>query len=71
LEYKLTDDAESGYEHEQQYVQQLCKTKEHYLFWLLIHEFTHLFVGCNHDRHDEEFFESVHDKAVEHMFLFE
>lgn len=71
LENQLLDTTESGYPYEQQYIQQLCKNKEHYLFWLLLHEFTHLFVGCNNDRHDEEFFAFVVEKAQENMYLFE
>lgn len=49
LEKKLNDETESGYNIENAYIHQWCKrganNKENHLFWLLIHEFTHLFQG--------------------------
>lgn len=71
LEDHLIDSTDSGYDKEGTYKDKWCKTKEDYLFWLLIHEFTHLFTGHNNDRHDEEFFDLVEDIASDHSFLFE
>jgi len=42
--------------------------KEDILFWLLLHEFMHLFPGC--DVHDRAFFESVAQMAQNNPFLF-
>ncbi|CAH6419632.1 Hypothetical protein HVR_LOCUS704 [uncultured virus] len=45
------------------------KDKEGLVFWLLLHEFLHLFEG--YDRHDARFFEHVLDVAEKELFLFE
>lgn len=37
----------------------------------MLHEFKHLFSGCNNDRHDDDFFSEVDKLAKEHSFLFE
>ncbi len=70
IENKLMDNFESGYTNEQKFIKELCKNKEEILFWILIHEFTHLFDGYNNDRHDDFFFEQVNKFAEEQKFLF-
>lgn len=70
IEDKLIDETESGYKNEQGLIKKYCKNKEEILFWILLHEFTHLFDGFNNDRHDELFFEQVEKFAEEQMFLF-
>ena len=71
IENNLIDSTESGYEKEQPFIKKWCKkNKEEILFWILIHEFTHLFDGYNNDRHDELFFEQVEKIAEEQKFLF-
>src|SRR5437868_14528080 len=70
IEDKLIDTTESGHELEQVLIKKLVKNKEEILFWILIHEFTHLFDGFNNDRHDKSFFEQVNKFAEEQIFLF-
>ena len=72
LEKEITDQTESGYDLEQPWVDRWCKNKkEEYLFWIVFHEFTHLFAGCNHDRHDKPFFLVVEKFVEENTFFFE
>lgn len=48
LEAGLRDGCESGYEAEQPLVARYCNgKKEEHLFWLLLHEFTHLIGGAS------------------------
>jgi len=47
---------------------QVCQTKEDVLMWFLLHEFCHLFQGC--ERHDHSFFSKVLSMAQQNMFLF-
>jgi hypothetical protein len=70
IENDIIDKSESGYENEQKWIQKWCKNKEEFLFWIFIHEFTHLFDGFNNDRHDEMFFERVDEFADDLKFLF-
>ncbi|KAL6076394.1 hypothetical protein QOT17_002937 [Balamuthia mandrillaris] len=71
LEVGLTDGSQSAYEQEQAFVERYCNgKKEEHLLWLMLHEFTHLLEGCNHWRHDAEFFEQVGRLAQQHPFLF-
>lgn len=74
IERKLRDDTESEYAIENEYLQVWCRKsmfpKENYLLWLVLHEFCHLLVGCNNDRHDHEFFNAVDKLARRCPFLF-
>jgi len=58
------------YECERKWMNGWCQSKEDHLFWLLLHEFAHLFEGCNHDLHDDEFFSHVDELARDAPFLF-
>lgn len=71
IETELTNETESGYENEQIWIRKWCKNKEEILFWILLHEFTHLFDGFNNDRHDEDFYKQVDEFAQEQIFLFD
>ena len=77
IEGKLRDETESIYLIENEYLQDWVGKrgskyhKEHHLFWIVLHEFCHLFVGCNNDRHDHEFFEMVAELAKDCSFLFD
>lgn len=70
LRDKLIDGIKSGYEGESVWVRKWCKNKEDILFWILLHEFTHLFDGFNNNRHDDKFFQQVDRIADEQKFLF-
>lgn len=70
IEDKLVNATESGYENEQHWIKKWCKNKEEFLFWILLHEFSHLFDGFNNDRHEDSFFEHVDKLAHENDFLF-
>lgn len=74
IEEKLYDETLSLYPIENDYLQLWMgkqNRKENHLFWIVFHEFCHLFAGYNNDRHDGEFFEMVAELARNSSFVFE